>query len=349
MNQKKKSKPKKRAAGLVIAAPLPRPASPDDPSLKLFREAKEAQEHQNTAVPQYRSTAPAEQHIVDSKEIVKTNPIVATGVPEYRSNQVIPEKNFYRKANQTADHLDKTLSPAESKVLDHLLRLSVGFNKKTCQVRVSKLQERTGYRSDKTVRAALNGLEMKSIIKRLSHHNSPLGDEYEIYGYSGNTAVPEYRSTAVENTAVLESKITGHLKTIVKDKENIDDEAFAGLLALLKEASKEITGKAAQASEYDRWRELGELLVTELRIAGARTTISSMPAFLTEHLRRRLWKMDKKQMSVAGKSASTDDKPSLSIEKAKDCPDCGGTGFFYPKGFEGGVAKCKHNQHTDGN
>jgi DNA-binding HxlR family transcriptional regulator len=347
MNQKKKSKPKKRAAGLVIAAPLPRPASPDDPSLKLFREAKEAQERQTTAVPQYRSTAPVEQLTVDSKEIGETNPIATTGVPEYRSKQIIPEKNFYRKANQTADQLDKTLSPAESKVLDHLLRLSVGFNKKTCQIRVSKLQERTGYRSDKTVRAAINGLEMKGIIKRLSHHNSPLGDEYEIYGYSGNTAVPQYRSTAVESTAVLESKITGHLKTIVKDKEN-DDEAFAGLLALLKEASKEITGKAAQAGESDRWRELGELLVTELRIAGARTTISSMPAFLTEHLRRRLWKMDKKQISVEGKSDSTDDKPSLSTEKAKDCRDCGGTGFFYPNGFEGGVAKCKHKQQPDG-
>jgi hypothetical protein len=346
MNQKKKSKPKKRAAGLVIAAPVPRPSSADDPSLRLFREAKEAQEQQNTAVPQYRSTGPPEEHPVDSKDIAALETSSTTGVPEYRSSHIIPEKNFYRKANETADQLDKSLSPAESKVLDHLLRLSVGFNKKTCQVRVVKLQERTGYRSDKTVRAALIGLEMKGVIKRLSHHNSPLGDEYEIYGYSGNTAVPQYRSTAVKNTAVLESKITGQLKTIVKDKE-IDDEAFAGLLAVLKQASAEITGKAAQAGEHDRWRELGELLVTELRIAGARTTVSSMPAFLTEHLRRRLWKMDKKQMGVEGNPAATVEKPAISTEKAEGCTDCGGTGFFYPNGFEGGVAKCKHRRQTE--
>ena len=56
MNQKKKPKPKKRAAGLVIAAPVPRPPSGDDPSLKLFREAKEAQERLATPVPEYRSS-----------------------------------------------------------------------------------------------------------------------------------------------------------------------------------------------------------------------------------------------------------------------------------------------------
>lgn len=26
----------------------------------------------------------------------------------------------------------------------------------------------------------------------------------------------------------------------------------------------------------------------------------------------------------------------------KDCPDCSGSGFYYPKGYEGGVAKCMH-------
>jgi hypothetical protein len=26
------------------------------------------------------------------------------------------------------------------------------------------------------------------------------------------------------------------------------------------------------------------------------------------------------------------------------CPDCQGTGFYYPKGVEGGVARCTHEQ-----
>jgi hypothetical protein len=32
---------------------------------------------------------------------------------------------------------------------------------------------------------------------------------------------------------------------------------------------------------------------------------------------------------------------SLNLDATK-CPDCQGTGFYYPKGIEGGVARCKH-------
>jgi hypothetical protein len=28
--------------------------------------------------------------------------------------------------------------------------------------------------------------------------------------------------------------------------------------------------------------------------------------------------------------------------RAKECPDCGGTSWFYPKGVEGGVKRCTH-------
>jgi hypothetical protein len=37
--------------------------------------------------------------------------------------------------------------------------------------------------------------------------------------------------------------------------------------------------------------------------------------------------------------------PSLSSTlDTSQCPDCHGTGFYYPKGVEGGVARCKHEQ-----
>jgi hypothetical protein len=35
--------------------------------------------------------------------------------------------------------------------------------------------------------------------------------------------------------------------------------------------------------------------------------------------------------------------PASNFDASK-CPDCHGTGFFYPKGVEGGVARCKHEQ-----
>ena len=99
------------------------------------------------------------------------------------------------------------------------------------------------------------------------------------------------RDLVVDNTATYEPP-----KTLYKtNTENDDDAALAGLLASFKKASKEITGRELSPAESDRWRELADVLVAELKIAAGRTTVSSVPAFLAEHLRRRLWKLDKKQ------------------------------------------------------
>jgi hypothetical protein len=133
-------------------------------------------------------------------------------------------------------------------------------------------------------------------------------------------------------------------KTSFKTREkNDDDEAFAELLALLKQASREITGKPSNAGEREHWREFGELLIAELRIASARTSVSSVPAFLTEHLRRRLWKKEKVQFAEPGGSTETSTTTGFTREQIQQCQDCGGSGFYYPNGFESGVSRCKHN------
>lgn len=327
----------------------------DDPNVQTKETAL------TTAVPQYRSTGVVSHEDQEKQQDADLTSLENIAVPEYRStavpelqnpsgienkqaSPVIPKSNFYRKANEVVDQLDRELTPAESKVFDHLIRLSIGFNKDWCQVRISTLQDRTGYRSDKTIRAAINGLIVKGRIARRAHYNNPLGDEYQIRSYSGSTAVPQYRSTPVENTAVLESKITGHLNTYIKDKINDDDDALAAFLSVMREAVKEVTGREPSRGESERWKELAEVLVTELKIASTRTTISSVPAFLTEHLRRRLWKKDKQQLSEEGKSeASGTNSTAGNIDTSK-CPDCGGSGMYYPEGYDKGVAKCKHER-----
>lgn len=307
------------------------------------KEAKEKLERetaQSTAVPEYSSTEVSKRQIQESQPLNTNDAPIFTAVPQYRSTAVIPQEKFYKKANEVADHIDRTLTPAESKVFEQLIRLSIGFNKEVCRVRVSVLMERTGYNSDKTVRAALRGLELKGRIERLSARNSPLGDEYKILGYSGNTGVPEYRSTPAENTAVLGSKVTGQLNTSIKD-QYIDDEAFAELSEAFRQITTELTGKSPTAAESAKWKELAEVLIAELRIAAGRTTVSNVPAFMSEHLRRRLWKMDKKQAAREGKELP-DQVASKPQEIPAHCPDCHGTGWWYPKGMENGVAKCRH-------
>jgi hypothetical protein len=162
-------------------------------------------------------------------------------------------------------------------------------------------------------------------------------------GVQGSEVDRGDRGLSAEDTTT-----SGVSKTLIKTNTEIDDEGFAGFIGLIRETAKEITGRELSNLEQERWRELAELLMTELRIAAARTTVSSVPAFLTEHLRRRLWKMDKKQMSVEAKPTNSGERPSMPGEQAKECPDCGGTGFYYPKGFEGGVARCKHERLEGG-
>ncbi len=140
----------------------------------------------------------------------------------------------------------------------------------------------------------------------------------------------------------------GESKTLIKTYEKTDDdEAFADFLAALKKASREVTGRDVSAAERQRWAELSELLVTELKIAAGRTTVSSVPAFLTEHLRRRLWKKEKRQIEQERAEAPTDSSPQAPVD-ASQCPDCFGTGMFYPEGFDKGVAKCLHGRLVTG-
>jgi hypothetical protein len=134
----------------------------------------------------------------------------------------------------------------------------------------------------------------------------------------------------------LESTVSEPPKTFIKDLLNTDDERVPRPLAA---AERELTGKNMSV---DKWGEVWEVLVTELKIAAGRTTVSSVPAFLAEHLRRRLWKTDKKQLAATKEEpAATGNTPKAD---PKNCPDCFGTGMYYPEGFDKGVARCGHEK-----
>lgn len=121
-------------------------------------------------------------------------------------------------------------------------------------------------------------------------------------------------------------------------REN-DDDAFADFVELMSKTAEEITGHTSSNAERGRWLELAEVLSAELKIAAGRTTISSVPAFLAEHLRRRLWKKEKRQ--IDDERSKEESAAALKVDASK-CPDCFGTGMWYPEGFDKGVARCEH-------
>jgi hypothetical protein len=160
--------------------------------------------------------------------------------------------------------------------------------------------------------------------------------------------VPMVETTqSTQCSSLIDTTRSGDLKTLIKDKEiKTDDEAFAEMVNSLRQVVKELTGKEPNNSDSARWRELSDVLIAELRIAAGRTTISSVPAFLAEHLRRRLWKLDKKQAQAEGRELPDQTLTAAPSSQAVDCPDCCGSGWWYPNGPEKGVAKCKHAART---
>ncbi|HEY0078683.1 MAG TPA: hypothetical protein VGB73_08555 [Pyrinomonadaceae bacterium] len=288
--------------------------------------------------------------------------------PSVPLTPIAPEKDFNKRANSLErDALPSGLFPGSSKKIYDALYLRTRGAIKPCRtIRATKkdIAEWSGVRNRKTLDSHLRHLATCGLITREWELGSNDGylfevrlpEETPLMDRGGQRDRPsdqkldrgtDQKRDSGGQSQIVENKAGSvEPKTFIKTKEEkTDDEAFAEFLAALKETTKELTGKEPAKAEAERWRELAELLMAELRIAAARTpSVSSVPAFLTEHLRRRLWKMEKKPQS--DKLQVTSDKPTEEQGNSlpvKDCPSCGGSGWWYPHGYDGGVAKCLHN------
>lgn len=163
--------------------------------------------------------------------------------------------------------------------------------------------------------------------------------------------VPPVESGVGDVGQVIKDSITyGPPKTsyLIHEERTDDDEAFASLNAIIRKAHIEITGREPSEFDRERYGEIGELLATELKVAASRASqVSSVPAFLAEHLRRRLWKKDKKQLEAErAEAAAVTVERHLTPEQISACPDCHGEGHYYPEGYEKGIKFCKHEKLT---
>jgi hypothetical protein len=333
-----------------------------------------------------------------SREVLETAPLPSRGVlPAEPQGEIEPrDRQLY---------LDATHTASEQRIYSVMYRETVSKGQRERHFGFKELCTKTGIRSDRTIRRALDGLQEKLSVEIVSYfHGNPLGPRYRVYepkeiikrrkaagieidpqskriitstgvgtgvgtgvdtgvGTGAQTGVgtggKNYGSAPVETTPVTPVLSTGVSKyrnspEVVSNpgaasssnqyRRSDDDEAFADFVSLLRENAAEITGREPSRAEAARWRELGEVLVTELRIAAGRTTVSSVPAFLAEHLRRRLWKLENRKQPPPAADGAEAAEPAVSREEARECPDCWGTGMYYPGGFEKGVARCRHER-----
>jgi hypothetical protein len=281
---------------------------------------------------------------------------------------VAPERDFQRIPNSiTRRAIPEGLFRGKSKqVWDYLWSVTRGGVVPVKSTRKSRreIKAGSGLGSMVTVDAALEHLESVGLIAVRASVGSLSGNEYEVFtpdeAYTSTSSTPSStritqkvdeldvpESGSTSTTQLLENTgSSGTPNTSFKTKDiNADDEVFAKFAAAVRKAAKEITGREPSKAEAERWAEVAEVLMTELRIAAGRTIVSNVPAFLAEHLRRRLWKKEKRQIEAeaAEQKASA---PTRKVD-ASNCPDCFGTGMHYPDGFDKGVARCPHSKLTE--
>lgn len=308
----------------------------------------------NSTMPSQTRRTTRTRHTTKGDETLSAAPIRDfTKVANSIGREAVPAGTFTGKSKQ---------------LYDCLYSLTRGAIVPSRTVRISrpKLMKKSSIGARVTFEANIVRLIAVGLIRVVKITGEHEGNEYTVFlpeevTMTRHSSMPSQTSPAqfLGRLDSLESSQTRHSlfvenidtsamsKTSFKTKEEKldDDAALAGLTAALKTISRELTGKDLSSAETARWTELADVLIAELKIAAARTTVSSVPSFLAEHLRRRLWKLDKKQARAEGRElpdAST--VASAPAGETKNCPDCGGSGWFYPNGVERGVAKCKHEK-----
>lgn len=349
----KDTKPKPRAAKLPLrepAKPLEQPEtklpSPDHPIFNLIGPAKAAQ---------IEAGSPTTHHPP------------STDQPPPTSQPVAPVRDFVRVPNSVVrDALPAGLFKGESKkTYDALYQRTRGavVPRRMIRATLAEVMAWAGV-SHNTLKSHLKHLARIELLKIHYVRGDNTGAEYEVFTpeeapptthhpqthhpppSDHNLAPPTSQNLVLGGGGqVIDSQQAKDVnKTFSKTntEQNTDDEAFANFLAALRTANREVTGKEPSASDAARWEELAELLVTELKIAAGRTpSVSNVPAFLTEHLRRRLWKKDKRQIEAESEAIKGREESSPKADSSQ-CPDCFGTGMWYPEGFDKGVARCGH-------
>lgn len=342
MNDKAKPKRKiveRREAGIkAMPAPPPRTLPKDHPARSMFRQVAEAERNQ-TKTPTTPTTAPTTSTTGTTTPITQVAPTRDfTRVPNSIVREAIPAGYFTGKSKQ---------------IYDCLYAMTRGAVVPVRSVRISmeRLMVKADIGSDRTLRKNLARLEAVGLVTIRQIGGTQGGNEFTVFlpeeipldttpTTPTTSTTPHHHDHPGQNVPVVpvvesasgrgglnddNKEGSANSNTFINtNTEKKDDEAFAGLVEMLKQAAKKVTGKEPAATEADRWREIGELLAAELQIAASRTSVSSAPAFLFEHLRRRLRKTDARQIEQevreanSGQSPPAPAKPELDADQIQE-------------------------------
>lgn len=227
---------------------------------------------------------------------------------------VSPERDYAKVANSIVREAvaQGSFIGKSKQIYDFLYLQTRGAIQPKRSVRITKanLMRKSDIGSERTLLKNLSHLKSIGLLKITEFDGQHEGNEYEVFLPEEVQPTPltpptpqqsRYSLQKVGTLPTVESVVSGvgqtfenkdtydDAKTFFKDNRSDDERSLTKFAEKLDKASRKLTGKGISPNDAEKWGKLAELLILELEIAARNTkSISSVPAFLTEVLRRRL-------------------------------------------------------------
>jgi DNA-binding MarR family transcriptional regulator len=278
---------------------------------------------ENTAPPEILSppAKPSPAENIAAPEISSAKPLQTSAAEPITAPAIFsrPEQHT-RIPNEIFEDILPTLRTSEQSILLSLYRLTWGFQKDTCHVSMGKLGKACNL-SSRQVTTCIQVLEKRRLIRRV-HVDLDNKNQHE-RGVTLQMLLPQ----AARAKASAPANISAAAKT------SAGEETSDNKRNTLKEntQTQEMGVRVGSKFSIEECRRYAEYLRSTgqgINNPGGYTT--------TIH---RTGEADELVDKYLNPTASPQVDVSL-------CPDCKGSGFYYPNGPTGGVAKCKHEKLT---
>lgn len=265
------------------------------------------------------------------RSIVKKPKASTTISPDTIVRDVVVDtsKGYFQYLNDLSDRVipELKLKPFEQVVLNRLYRLSRGWKSEECTVGLGALAKQC-VMSRTSVQKSIGILVEKGLIEDLGEDKKggKEGKRYRVL--PGTTISPRTipKGTIVKDEKTIvpnTTEVRGTIPSTTTNKNNKDLINTHSNIDGVRVGSKFTIEECRRYAEH--LRSSGQGINNP---GGYATTIN------------RTGEADMLIESFLHPEAV---EPSLDLDTSK-CPDCKGTGFYYPNGTEGGVARCKHEQ-----
>jgi hypothetical protein len=293
---------------------------------KQQKEKAAAKATENISAPANSSAAvnSAPAAIISAPEITPPQPLKISAAENISPPEIFshPEQHT-RIPNELFEGILPTLRTSEQSILLRLYRLTWGFQKDSCHVSMGKLGKACNL-SARQVTTCIQVLEKRRLIKRV--HVDLNNKNQQERGVTFKMLLPQAARAKSSPPAISSpaAKISAG-EEIADNKVNTQKENTQTQDA---PAASVRVGSKFTLEECRRYAKHLQSTGQGINNPGGYAT--------TIH---RTGEADLLIESFLHPEAAGDASANLDTSQ---CPDCNGTGFYYPRGTEGGVARCKH-------